>query len=120
MALPRHTSDPALPPWLAPRLLPRGPAGVPVGATVPTGFPAYVGVLHPLAQWSHYFGTLNHPNLWPPDGHLPRPDHDALLAHPPKSGVDVGRRDLAPTNAESRTFADALSRSPSRLHAHSC
>lgn len=103
MALPRHTSDTALPAWLAPRLLPRGPAGVPVGATVPKGFAAYArvlhplqdgrrwreitasngGVLHPLAQWSHYFGTLNHLNLWPPDGHLPRPDHDALLTHLP-------------------------------------
>ena len=41
---------------------------------------------HPLAQWSHFFDTLHHRNLWPPDGHLPRPDHDALLAHLPASG----------------------------------
>lgn len=73
---------------------------------VPTGYTAYVRVLHPLqdgrrwreiaasngrvlhplAQWSHFFDTLHHPNLWPPDGHLPRPDHDALLAHLPASG----------------------------------
>ena len=78
MALPRHTTDAALSAWLVPRLLPWGPAGVPVGATVPTGFAAYVRVLHPLpdgrrwreiaaskgrvlhplAQWSHFFDTL--------------------------------------------------------------
>ena len=106
MALPRHTTDAALSAWLAPRLLPWGPAGVPVGAMVPTGFAAYVRVLHPLpdgrrwreiaasngrvlhplAQWSHMFDTLRHPSLWPPDGHLPRPDHDALVAHLQASG----------------------------------
>ena len=106
MGLPRHTTDAAWSAWLMPRLLPWGAPGVPVGAMVPTGYAAYVRVLHrlqdgrrwreiaasqgrvlhPLAQWSHFFDTLNHPNLRPPDGHLPRPDHDALLAHLPASG----------------------------------
>lgn len=106
MDLPRHTTDAGLSDWLAPRLLPWGPTGVPVGAVVPRGCAAYVRVLHPLddgrrwhevaaaqgrvmhplAQWSHFFDTLDHPNLWPPEGHLPRPDHDVLLAHLPASG----------------------------------
>ncbi len=106
MALPRHTTDPALCAWLAPRLLPWGPTGVRVGSMVPTGFAAYVRilhplqdgrrwreiaeangrVLHPLAQWSHFFDTLHHPNLWPPSGHLPRSEHVALVAHLPSSG----------------------------------
>ena len=106
MGLPRHTTDAAWSAWLMPRLLPWGAPGVPVGAMVPTGYAAYVRVLHrlqdgrrwreiaasqgrvlhPLAQWSHFFDTVHHPNLRPPDGHLPRPDHDALLAHLPASG----------------------------------
>lgn len=106
MSLPRHTTDAGLSDWLAPRLLPWGRTGVPVGAMVPTGYEAYVRVLHrmedgrrwhdiataqgrvlhPLAQWAHFFDTLDHPNLWPPEGHLPRPDHEALLAHLPAEG----------------------------------
>ncbi|MDO5534478.1 MAG: hypothetical protein Q4F65_07495 [Propionibacteriaceae bacterium] len=101
MSLPRHTADASLSDWLAPRLLPWGATGVPVGAMVPTCYQANVRilhrmedgrrwhdiatangrVLHPLAQWAHFFDTLDHPNLWPSEGHLPLPDHHALLAH---------------------------------------
>jgi hypothetical protein len=45
--------------WILPRLLPsilERARGTPVGAIVPTGYPAYVRVLHPLGE-----GTLHHP-----------------------------------------------------------
>lgn len=106
MRLPRHTTDAGLSDWIAPRLLPWRPSGVPVGAMVPTGYEAYVRVLHrmedgrrwhdiattngrvlhPLAQWAHFFDSPHHPNMWPPEGHLPHQDHEALLTHLPASG----------------------------------
>lgn len=42
--------------WILPRLLPsilERARGTPVGAVVPTGYPAYVRVLHPLGDESH-------------------------------------------------------------------
>src|ERR1700722_2034390 len=35
--------------WIAPRLLPWGREGTPVASVVPTGYPAYVRVLHPAS-----------------------------------------------------------------------
>jgi len=35
--------------WIAPRLLPWGREGTPIASVVPTGYPAYVRVLHPAS-----------------------------------------------------------------------
>jgi hypothetical protein len=81
-------SDVAPSEWILPRLLPSildGARGTPAGAIVPTGYPAYARVLHPLGE-----GTLHHPFVsWKENA-----DRNGRIYHPlmqfQRIGVPVG------------------------------
>lgn len=110
MTAPRAIADVSGADWVAARLLPwRIPAGVPVGAVVPTGFASVVRVFHPaagrtwadvaattgrtmhaLAQWCGIFpqftGSSRSSDIDPEEGSVPKSTLGAILDHCPADG----------------------------------